>query len=551
MLPSPSSTIIEIPDELEAEIRRDEQRFEEYGGDDPEKPHLKRSLDEKAPQSSPLAFFSQTGPTDPNLVKWDGPDDPENPQSWSRGYKWWITLVCSVMTVNVTFASSAPSSASLAIMAEFDTSKEVSYLITSVFLFGYVLGPMFWGPGSEIVGRKPIFRFTMALYTIFHLGQALAQNIETLLITRFLSGFFACAPLTNSGGVIADIWDPITRGMATSMFTTMVFLGPVLGPVISGFIVASPLGWRWVFWVMMIFAGSCTVVTFLFVPETYAPVLLRHKAKRLRKHDPVQHKELYAESERIEWTLKLLLERTLLRPFAMLLVEPILLLVTVYLSVVYGVLYALFEAFPIIFAVKRHIAADHTGLMFIGVGIGAAAGAALNVYLTRMYPRLMKEWHGFPPPEKRLYGAMIAGPMLAVGAFWLGWSGEYVSIKWYVPELSAVCIGAGVSLVFISFSSYLVDVYLMYSASAFAANTMVRSAVGAVFPLFTVQMFEGLGVNWAASLIGFICVLLMPMPFLFYKYGPRIRGNSKYAPCIDLKIAKYLEEQKATHKGDV
>ena len=93
---------------------------------------------------------------------------------------------------------------------------------------------MFWGPGSELLGRKPVFRLTMALYTIFILGQALAQNMETLLITRFLSGFFGCAPLTNSGGVIADIWDPVTRGPATSIFATMVFLGPVLGPIISG-----------------------------------------------------------------------------------------------------------------------------------------------------------------------------------------------------------------------------------------------------------------------------------------------------------------------------
>ena len=102
-----------------------------------------------------------------------------------------------------------------------------------MYLVGYVFGPMFWGPGSELIGRRRVLVVTLSLYTLFHLGQALAQNMETVIITRFFAGFFACAPLTNGGGIIADIWDPSTRGIATSVFTMSVFLGPVLGPVIG------------------------------------------------------------------------------------------------------------------------------------------------------------------------------------------------------------------------------------------------------------------------------------------------------------------------------
>jgi len=154
----------------------------------------------------------------------------------------------------------------------------VSYLATSLFLVGYVAGPVLWGPGSELVGRRPIFVrqtafgnahililvqcATMALYSILILGQALAHNIETLLITRFLSGFFACAPLTNSGGTIADIWDPVTRGLASSIFTTMVFLGPVLGPIISGFIVEETHNFRFVFSVATLLTLADDVVFF-------------------------------------------------------------------------------------------------------------------------------------------------------------------------------------------------------------------------------------------------------------------------------------------------
>ncbi|KAG6843526.1 hypothetical protein H0H93_000727 [Arthromyces matolae] len=145
---------------------------------------------------------------------------------------------------------------------------------------------------------------------------------------------------------------------------------------------------------------------------------------------------------------------------------------------------------------------------------------------------------------------MIGGPGLVIGAFWLGWTGEYSSVPWYVPALSTILIGMSISMIFMSFLSYLIDTYLMYSASAFAANTVVRSAVAASFPLFTTQMFNNLGVNWAATLLGLIALLLAPSPFLFYRYGPKVRLRSKFAPCIDLKIAKEFAEQEAKEKGE-
>lgn len=182
----------------------------------------------------------------------------------------------------------------------------------------------------------------MSAYTLFILGQIFAPNIQTLLVTRFFSGFFAVAPLTIGGGLLADIWSAGGRGPATSVFAASVFLGPVLGPLIGGFVAESKLKWNWIFWVMFIFAGASTLVMVVFLPETYAPVLLLRKAKEMRKEaeTPEIAKTIYAEHEKQDFTLGPLLHRTLFRPFQMLLLEPILVLVTVYLSIVYGVLYA-------------------------------------------------------------------------------------------------------------------------------------------------------------------------------------------------------------------
>jgi MFS family permease len=195
----------------------------------------------------------------------------------------------------------------------------------------------------------------MIAFTLLQLGQALARNIETLLVTRFLSAFFAAAPLTIFGGemimvhilvshtptgFLTDIWSPVGRGPATSLFTASVFLGPALGPVVEGFMLQSGLSWRWIFWVMMIFSAVCTLIVVLTLPETYAPVLLSRKAVALRRQDPDLNKDLYAEHEKADWSAKGLLDRTIFRTFKMLALEPILVLTTIYVSIVYGLLYS-------------------------------------------------------------------------------------------------------------------------------------------------------------------------------------------------------------------
>jgi MFS transporter, DHA1 family, multidrug resistance protein len=113
--------------------------------------------------------------------------------------------------------------------------------------------------------------------------------------------------------------------------------------------------------------------------------------------------------------------------------------------------HVVFEALPIIFIEKRSFTLSQDGLVFVGVSIGCIVGAIINILLSHKYPEEMKKWKGFPPPEHRLYGAMAGGPILAIGSFWLGWTGEYSNIIWYVPAISTILLGMSVSLTFISF----------------------------------------------------------------------------------------------------
>lgn len=187
----------------------------------------------------------------------------------------------------------------------------------------------------------------------------------------------------------------------------------------------------------------CSRMTWIFHPPP--------QAKRLRKADPVGNANIYAEYERHDWSYYGILKRTLFRPFQMLALEPILVLITMYMCIVYGLIYALLEALPIIFVVRRGFSTSQGGLIFIAVAIGTTLGSFVNAYLSRNYKELIKKWRGFPPPEYRLWSALIGAPTLVIAIFWLGWTGEYASIPWYVPGPSTIMVGLGISLIFISF----------------------------------------------------------------------------------------------------
>lgn len=170
--------------------------------------------------------------TDPNLVDWDGPEDPENPQNFSQLRKWVITVTMSSMTMWITFASSVFSTATMVTAKEFGVSTEVMTLGTSLTVFGFALGPLCWAPLSELYGRRlPLFS-GYAIFAIFQIPVAVAQNLQTIMICRFLVGVFGCSPLAVVGGAMADIWNPVDRAVAIAMFSAATFLGPVLGPIV-------------------------------------------------------------------------------------------------------------------------------------------------------------------------------------------------------------------------------------------------------------------------------------------------------------------------------
>jgi MFS transporter, DHA1 family, multidrug resistance protein len=152
--------------------------------------------------------------------------------------------------------------------------------------------------------------------------------------------------------------------------------------------------------------------------------------------------------------------------------------------------------------------------------------------------------------EDRLPLAMIGGVLFAITMFWFAWSANFNSVPWIVPTLAGTFLSTSIMLIFVAYLNYLTDTYLMYTASAMAANTIARSAAGASAPLFTNQMFSALGIGGGGSLIGGVAVLLAPIPFVFYKYGERIRIKSRFAPTESGKGKDEEKQQQTQSSGE-
>lgn len=175
-----------------------------------------------------------------------------------------------------------------------------------------------------------------------------------------------------------------------------------------------------------------------------------------------------------------------------------------------------------------------TGLTYLGQAVGSICGLCIMLYTYRFYwtpqSHLAKtRGEGKMSPDKRLVVAMLGAPMLPVSLFWFGWTAS-PNILWLSPVVAEGFFSCGNILVFTCASLYLTDCYgALYGASAWASNTFLRYLFSFAFPLFAVQMYERLGVGWASSLLGFISLALVPIPFAFYRYGPFLRSKSKYA----------------------
>ncbi|KAI4190457.1 MAG: hypothetical protein L6R41_000762 [Letrouitia leprolyta] len=368
-------------------------------------------------------------------------------------------------------------------------------------------------------------------FSVFSVATAVGKDLQTVLLTRFFAGVFGSCPLAVVAAVFSDMFDNKTRGLAITVFSMTVFTGPLLAPFIGGFIIMNPtLGWRWTEYLVAIMGFLAFGLNLIFLEETYPPIVLVDKAATLRRR--TLNWGIHAKQEEIEVDFRELVTKNFSRPLRLLVTEPIVLLLSIYMAFIYGLLYLFLTAYPIVFQQTHGFSPGVGGLPYFGMILGQISAGVYIATTQPAYNRKLAANGGVPIPEWRLFPVILGGVAFTGGLFWFGWSGYKPETHWIVPTLSGLLTGFGLLSIFLQSLNYLVDAYLMFAASAIAANTFLRSIAGAVFPLFSMYMFSALGVNWAGSLLGFVALALVPIPIVFYKYGHRIRARSSFAPTM-------------------
>ena len=462
-------------------------------------------------------------------------DDPENPLNWPMWIKWVYTILFSFSVISAAYGSSCLSGGLFTINDKYGVSTEVSTLTVSLMVLGFCVGPLLWAPLSEQIGRRPVYIISFGLYTIFNIPCALSPNIGGLLVCRFLCGVFAASALTNAGASLVDIHSD-TRGLAIAFFSFCPYSGPVLGGVVNGFISVGTNRFDLMVWVNMAFAGVMWIILAL-IPETYAPVILKKRAKKLRKETGNPH--IMTEQEASPLSFKEMVKLNLLLPLKFVVTEPVLDFVCGYVALIYALLYAFFFAYPYIFNQLYGYKDNKIGLMLIPILIGAGLAVTTTPFLEKHYIKVTTKLYleGKPvPPELRLWGAMIGAPFPAIALFILG-ATSYKHIIWVGPASSGIAFGYGMVLIYYSLNNYIIDTYAKYAASALATKVFLRSTAGAAFPLFVTYMYEGLGLQWASWLLAFVSLANVLIPFAFYKYGKVLR-------------AKWCKEDYTVHKDN-
>ncbi|KAF2195440.1 MFS general substrate transporter [Zopfia rhizophila CBS 207.26] len=479
------------------------------------------------------------------LVTWKT-KDPENPKNWSKAFKWWCTMCVALTCFVVAFNSAVITADIEGVAEEFDVSLEVALLSITLFVVGFGIGPMAFAPLSEVLGRRPIYASTLLLAVIFTIPGAVAQNITTLLVTRAIAGIAFSAPMTLVGGTLADLWRNEERGVPMAAFSAAPFIGPAVGPLVGGISLTGFLGdaagWRWLYWIQLILGGIVWFAITFTVPETYTPKLLARRAANLRAS--TGNDKLVTEEDLDMRPLGQRLRLFLLRPFQLLFRELIVFFISLYMSVLYGLLYMFFIAYPIIYQQGKGYSAGTTGLMFIPIMVGVFLSAACAPLVNKHYLSLVRKHNNNPPAEVRLIPMMISCWCIPIGLFIFAWT-SYPRLSWVGPALGGFPVGFGFIFLYNSANNYLVDSYQHQAASALAAKTFLRSFWGAAVVLFTNQMYDRLRYQWASSLLGFIGLACCAIPYIFYVKGAAIRKHSHFAFSPDEENQDNLEKSSA------
>ncbi|KAG1814356.1 major facilitator superfamily domain-containing protein [Suillus subaureus] len=429
-----------------------------------------RSHSQKSYNNELLPTTDDTGVL---IVDWDGPDDPQNPKNWSLRRKWAATIILSSFTFISPVSSSMIVPATSEVASTFKINDDaILALTTSIFVLAYDRLI------CEIYGRSRVLQ----LANLWYLG-ILIFNYKVLFLTDL--------PLQIGGGFLGDCWQPDERGQAVAIYSLAPLLGPVLEPITGA----------WLFWSTSILGVTIQILGVFSIRESGC------RTREIRT--------VFDNQDRCWRTI---MAKSLSRPFALFVHEPIVQLLGVYMAYQYGLLYLFLTTIPSIFrgVYQRPIAI--AGLHYIALGIGMIVAARINAKtMDKIYIHFKSKNGGVAKPEFRLPAMVPGSVLLPIGCLIAGWTSE-AHVHWIAPDIGIALVGAGINLSFQCIQACIIDCFALHAASGFG------------FPLFAPAIYTTLGFGKGDTILAVVAIIVgCPAPWIFWHYGEQIRNSSRYA----------------------
>ncbi|KOC18693.1 hypothetical protein AFLA70_38g004650 [Aspergillus flavus AF70] len=452
-------------------------------------------------------------------------NDPSNPQVWSLPRKWMAMINCCCLGIALTIPTSVEGPAQEAFQDHFGVSPMAGSMSTGIFLIGVGVGSLFSGPLSETFGRNIVYFVSMVVVMLFIMAKALAPSYGVALAFRFFGALFAATPMTVAGGAIGDIWTPMQIPFGLPLVTICAYTGPILGPVIGAY--TPEIGFESADWISMIIIGAVLVFVLIAQPETCSPLLLEWRARHLRE---LTGDDRYQAEHTSASSLDFRLLANVYRPFFMVWTEPIILVFSFYLVLIYFVLFTFLNGYPYIFTRPYGISASSTFIIWVAMMPEVAVAIIMVPYIYSLTKKAAASamTAGKPlQPEVSLYWAMAgASILMPVSLFWMAWT-CYSDISIWSPIIASTIFGYALVCIFTTIYMYIIFVYLQHLASALGFMTFARYVISGALSPASIKMYENIGAHWSLTIVGIIATVMAPVPYVLYKYGHKVRAMNK------------------------
>lgn len=463
-------------------------------------------------------------------------DDPKLRSRFMSPYLWSLPMKLLVLSGPFTasmlaaYSAGAYALASQSLRSEWGITELQFNAGITIFVAGFGFAPMVLAPVSEAYGRYWVYCGSGVVLFLGILGCSLSQNLESMLVSRFVAGNGAAVYATLTGGVVGDIFRKEDRNTPMALYSLSIMIGTGLGPLVSGSVVDS-IGWRWIFYLQLVLVGFTTLYLTLFFRETRSNVLLQQYCRALNDNRITNRSGRTVEfnaTEAVEFNI-MVIWRAFAMPLRLLITEPVIFWFSMWVSFAWAVLYMQFTSVGIVFRSVYNFNSAQVGAVYTAVIVGSVICSVIvslqDVAVRAILPR---RGSAAPTPEDRLLPSCFLSILLPVGLFWFGWSAR-PSVHWIAPALAVGCLTIGIFSIYVAVFNYLADSYQSYASSAMAAQSMCRNLFAGIFPLVTGMMIQTLTIGGTGSLLGGLGLLLTVIPWLLYFWGKGIRARSRFA----------------------